>query len=373
MNVPFNDLSRIHTPLKDRLDEEWHEIMQEGSFILGRRVLSFERNFAQFCGQQDETNATGVSNGTDGLELLLRAHNIGAGDEVITVSNTFNATVSAIVHTGAKPILIDNHPQTYLFNVEGIEKRITPQTRALMPVHLYGQQADMEKICSFAKERGLLVFEDACQAHGSLQKGNAPGRLSNGAVFSFYPGKNLGGFGDGGMVVSKDQAIIEKLKRLRNYGQRIKYHHDELGFNRRLDWLQAAVLDVKLPFLTQWNEERRKIANTYQEGLQNIPELTLPSETEDNLHVYHLFVIGVSERERVMHYLAERGIETGIHYPVPIHQQKSFEAQHLLEQAEHLQVCERTAKRVLSLPIFPGMKESEVRYVIDAIKSFYQR
>ncbi len=371
MNVPFNDLTRIHDPLAQEFRAILDKILRNSGFIGGAEVQNFERVFAQYCMMKGESNAAGVSNGTDGLELVLRAMNISEGDEVITVANTFYATASAIRATGAKPVLVDIDPETKLMDTNSLESRINRATRAIMPVHLYGQQADMEAISQIARKNNLLILEDAAQAHGSLQNGNAPGFFGDAAVFSFYPGKNLGALGDGGAVISPNEILIKEVKRLREYGQTKKYEHDALGFNHRLDSLQAAFLSAKLPHLDNWNEGRRNVADRYIEQLSGLDGLKLPVTAPGNTHTYHLFVVETSKRDELAEFLKGQGIQTGIHYPIPIHEQRAFA--YLGEKTGAYPHTERSARQSLSLPIFPHMTDQEIDYVSSNIRTFFQK
>ncbi|MEK6910280.1 MAG: DegT/DnrJ/EryC1/StrS family aminotransferase [Nanoarchaeota archaeon] len=368
MKIPFNDLSRIHDPIRTELDSAWRRIVDANAYILGIEVEKFEENFAQNHGQIGKQNVAGLSSGTDALELILRAKDIGAGDEVITVSNTFFATASSIFAAGAKPVFVDVDHETDLMDVKQVPAKITPRTKAIMPVHLYGQQADMPALRKIADEYKLVLIEDACQAHGARQNGSLPGYLGDAAAFSFFPGKNLGAFGDAGAVLSKDESLIARIKSLRNYGQTEKYHHDVLGSNKRMDGLQAAVLNVKLPHLVDWNESRATAAFYLSERLKEVPGLVLPKTVEGNTHVKHLYVIQVPDRDRLADYLKSNGIDTGIHYPVPIHMQPAFSYLRLKEG--ELPVTEGLSKRILSLPIFPSMREEELAFLSDRIKSF---
>ncbi len=369
MKIPFNDLRRIHDPLREEFDAAWRRIVVNNAFILGREVEQFEGDFARYCKLPGKEYAAGVSNGEDALELMLRALGIGKGGEVITAANTFNATVSAIQIVGATPVLVDVNPDTYLMNMEEVKNKITSRTMAIIPVHLYGQRTPLEGICAFTEERGIYVLEDACQAHGSLRYGSPLGQ-SDAAAFSFYPGKNLGAFGDAGIVISRNDKLIERIKHLRNYGQSKKYHHDELGLNKRMDSLQAAILSVKLPHLDAWNECRRKSAEKLTKQLEGVGDLSLPVTLEGNTHSFHLYVVRTEKRDELQAYLSTRGIETGIHYPCPIHLQKSFASLEL--PRESFPIAERNAQMILSLPLFPFMKEEEIAYLAESVQGFFK-
>ncbi len=370
MKVSFNDQQRIQVPLRKELDAAWHRIVDNNSYIGGSEVEAFEQEFGKYCATNGAPRyVAGVSNGLDGLELTLRACDVRSKDEVIVPANTFNASVAAIIAAEAYPILVDCCTDTKLMDLNQLESKLTSNTRAIMPVHLYGQQVPMRNLLT--DFQGIVIIEDACQAHGSLQEGNAPGKYSHAAVFSFYPGKNLGAFGDAGAVVSDSQQVIEKIKQLRNYGQTSKYHHDILGSNKRLDALQAAILRVKLPHLDDWNESRRKTALEYFERLKGVGDLRFPMTLPGNLHACHLFVVETDKRDELQKYLAEQGVDTGIHYPVPIHLQPAFG--HLGYLEGDFPNAEAASKRGLSLPLFPGIRDDEIGYVVDSVRKFYSR
>lgn len=371
MKIPFNDLTRIHDPLRPQIIDIVDKILGNSAFIGGKEVERFEELFGQYCGIGSSLNVASVSNGTDGLELILRAMEIGEGNEVITVANTFYATASSIQAAGARPVLVDIDPQTQLMDVNLLQEKINPKTRAIMPVHLYGQQADMKSIRDIADRNNLRVIEDAAQAHGSLQNGHAPGHFGDAAVFSFYPGKNLGALGDAGAVISNDKELVRQVKRLREYGQTRKYEHDELGFNHRMDSMQASFLSAKLPFLDSWNEDRRRFAEEYSTRLSSIDGLKLPTTADGNTHTYHLYVIRTEERNALQEFLNQKGIQTGIHYPVPIHEQKAFA--YLGARKGDYPHSEESARQSLSLPIFPKMNNKEVDYVISNVGDFFSK
>jgi len=362
--IPFVDLKAQYKTIEGEINEAMAQVLQRSDFILGQDLRRFEEEFAAYC---EVKHAVGIDSGTSALELALRAYKIGPGDEVITVANTFIATVLAISYTGAKPVLVDADPKTYNIDVSQIENAITERTKAIMPVHLYGQTADMDPIMEIARRRNLVVIEDACQAHGARYKGRRAGSLGHAAAFSFYPGKNLGAYGDGGMVVTDDEQVIEKLHMLRNYGQRKKYHHQMRGFNRRLDTLQAAILRVKLKYLDQANAVRWQHAKKYNHLLADYP-VELPIESAYTESVYHLYVIRVKDREALAAYLGDRGVATGIHYPVPIHLHQAYED--LGYKKGDFPVSESYAEQILSLPMYPELSSEMVGYVVDALKSF---
>lgn len=362
MNVPFVDLSAQYAQIESDVEHALKRVLQQTSFILGEEVSLFEEEFAAYCGVDC---AVGVDSGTSALELLLRAYGIGPGDEVITVANTFIATTLAISYVGARPVLVDADPQTYTIDVTAIESAITPRTCAVIPVHLYGQPANMDAITAIAERHNLVVIEDACQAHGAWYKGRRVGSLGHAAAFSFYPGKNLGAYGDGGLIVTNDSHIANSIRALRNYGSVQKYHHPVLGYNRRLDTLQAAVLRIKLRHLDTWNAARRSHAEQYNARLCK-RELSLPTIAEHATSVYHLYVIRVPDmRGALQSSLQTRGIATGIHYPVPIHLQPAYE--HLGYAAGDFPVTEFFAEQILSLPMYAELSPEQLDCVITAV------
>jgi dTDP-4-amino-4,6-dideoxygalactose transaminase len=364
MNVPFVDLKAQYRTIAEEVNEGIGQVLENTAFILGRDVELFEQEFASYC---NVSFAVGLDNGTSALELVLRAHGIGDGDEVITVANTFIATASAIAFTGARPVLVDIDPQTYNIEVGAIEQAITERTKAIMPVHLYGQPADIDPIMELAKGRGLIVIEDACQAHGALYKGRRVGSIGDAACFSFYPAKNLGAYGDGGILVTNNEDIANRVKMLRNYGQKEKYHHLFIAYNRRLDTLQAAVLRVKLGRLDEWNQARRRNAQLYNEFLANTAVVT-PVEASYAQHVYHLYVVRVQDRDGLQEHLKSRGVSTGIHYPIPVHLQEAY--RYLGYQKGDFPITERYAEEILSLPMYPELTEEQIQYVVQAINDF---
>lgn len=364
MQVPFVDLAAQHASIATEINAAVTAVMQKTNFILGEEVTLFEREFATFC---DTEYAIGVDSGTSALELILRAFNIGPGDEVITAANTFIASALAISHCGATPVLVDIDPETYNINPALIEQAITPHTKAIIPVHLYGQPADMDVIMGIAQRHGLWVIEDACQAHGATYKGKLAGSLGHAAAFSFYPAKNLGAYGDGGIVVTSDAQIADSVQMLRNYGQRKKYHHSLKGYNRRLDTLQAAVLRTKLPYLAEWNRLRRQHASLYNELLAEDFAIR-PSEAAYAESVYHLYVVRVENRDKMQAYLSNLGISTVIHYPIPIHLQPAYAD--LGYQRGDFPITEQYADQILSLPMYPELSPEMVKYVAEAINNY---
>ncbi len=366
--VPFQDLPLQIRALRPELDPAIDTVLRHGQFILGPEVAAFESAWAQFCGTK---HAVGVGSGTDALQLILRALGIGPGHEVITVANSFIATAEAVSYTGATPVLVDCSLDDYLIDPAAVAAAITPRTRAIMPVHLYGQPANMDALAVIAKKHGLALIEDAAQAHGAtLRDGRPCGALGLASAFSFYPGKNLGAFGDGGAVNTNDDALARQIKLLRNWGSVVKYHHEIQGYNSRLDTLQAAILGVKLRHLAAWNERRRVAAGWYRAALAGLPGLALPAEAPwTGRHVYHLFVVRLLERDRnaVAKTLTERGVQTVVHYPVPIHRQKAYAELGCAEGA--FPRAELAARTVLSLPMFPEMTQDHVTIVAEALRA----
>lgn len=364
LRVPFVDLVTQHAELQAEIEEAAASVMRRASFILGPDVSGFEEEFATYCGAD---HAIGVDSGTSALELILRAYEIGPGDEVITVANTFVATALAIAFTGATPVLVDIDPETYTMDPALLEEAITPRTRAIMPVHLYGQPADMDPILTIAEKHGLLVIEDACQAHGAEYKGRRAGSIGHAAGFSFYPSKNLGAYGDGGMIVTSDDAVAEAVKMLRNYGTSQKYKHEIIGYNRRLDTVHAAVLRVKLRHLDDWNAARRSHAKLYNELLTDA-RVSLPVVADYALPVWHLYVIRVADRVGLQDYLNQRNISSGIHYPIPVHLQPAFE--YLGYVQGRFPITEKYAEQIVSLPMYPELSSEMIEYAVGAIKEY---
>jgi dTDP-4-amino-4,6-dideoxygalactose transaminase len=367
MKIPFVDLQAQYCSIKDEVEAAVSTVMSRGDFILGGAVTEFERAFAEYCQAE---YAVGVDSGYSALELTLLAYEIGPGDEVITAANTFIATALAISNSGAKPVLVDIDPDTYNIDPERIEAAITPQTRAIMPVHLYGQPADMDSIMEIARHHNLLVIEDAAQAAGARYKGRRIGSIGHAAGFSFYPSKNLGAYGDAGAVVTNDPAVADKVRLLRNLGQRVKYHHEVKGFNHRMDTLQGAVLCVKLPYLDGWNAARRRAAATYARLLSGLP-VVMPAMRDEVEHIYHLYVVRLENREGLQQYMQEAGVATGLHYPVPLHLQPAY--QELGYKRGDFPITEAYAETILSLPIFPELDDEKVTYVVELIRSFFNR
>ena len=341
------------------------DVLSGGWYILGEQVSAFEREFAAYCGAN---HAVGVASGTDALLLALKAFDIGPGDEVITVPHTAVATVTAIVLSGAQPVFVDIDPKTCTLDPNLLHLALTPRTRAIIPVHLYGRAANLNPILKFAQTHGLIVIEDCAQAHGSVYDNRRVGSLGDAGAFSFYPTKNLGAFGDGGAIVCRDQKIADRLQLLRQYGWKERYISEEVGFNSRLDELQAAILRIKLHSLEENNNARRHFAAAYIDQLAKCP-LTLPDRVEFNSHIFHLFVIQVEDRQALMDYLQGRMVGTAIHYPVPIHLQPAYQKYGYARGS--LPVTEKAANRVLSLPMYPQLSEQQIDIVTEAICTFY--
>src|SRR5437660_7296903 len=362
--VPFVDLGAQYRTIEGEIGEATSRVIQQSDFILGREVSLFEEEFAAFC---EAKYAIGVDSGTSALELALRAYDIGPGDEIITAANSFIASALAISHAGARPILVDVDPSTYTADVSAIESAITPRTKAVLPVHLYGHPAHMDPIRELADKHGLVIIEDACQAHGTRYKGRRAGSLGHAAAFSFYPGKNLGAYGDGGIVVTNDRGIAKRLEMLRNYGQKEKYQHLFRGYNRRLDTLQAAVLRVKLKYLEKWNAARRSNAVLYHKFLEGCG-VVLPGEAGGAESVWHLYVIRIEQRDVLREHLISQGISAGIHYPIPIHLQPAY--RDLGYKRGEFPVTESYAQELLSLPMYAEMTQGQIEYVSKTIWAF---
>lgn len=361
--IPFLDLKQPYLELKEELDQAYKRVMDSGWYIHGAELKAFESEFADYCNVK---YCVGVGNGLDALHLILRAMDIGAGDEVIVPSNTFIATWLAVSYAGATPVPVEPDEATYNIDPKKIEAAITRKTKAIMPVHLYGQPADMDPILEIASRYRLKVIEDAAQAHGARYKGKKTGGLGDAAGFSFYPGKNLGAFGDGGAVTTNDSTLAERVRRLSNYGSQVKYAHDAKGFNSRLDELQAAFLRVKLSKLDEWNARRQSIADLYCRELAEVPDLTLPYIPKWAEPVWHLFVVRTPKRDRLQKHLANCGIQTLIHYPVPPHKQGAYIEFNSLS----LPITEQMHNEVLSLPISPIKDQNSIDEVVKKILNF---
>lgn len=359
--IPFLDIAAAHEELRSELDAAYARVMQSSWFILGNEVKSFEAEFAAYCGANQ---CIGVGNGLDALHLILRGLDIGPGDEVLVPSNTFIATWLAVTQAGATPVPVEPVASTHNIDPALIEAAITSRTRAIIPVHLYGQPADMSPITAIAQQYGLKVIEDAAQAHGATYRGRRTGVLGDAAAFSFYPGKNLGALGDGGGVVTNDPALAERVRELSNYGSKQKYVHDVAGYNTRLDELQAAFLRAKLPVLNEWNKRRTVLANRYLTRLSGA-DLVLPAITDSAESVWHLFVVRVKERERVMRTLANAGVGVQIHYPIPAGRSGAYTG--TAEAATQCPIAEMLSDQVMSLPIGPHMSVDQIDRVSEIL------
>lgn len=364
MNVPFLDLKASYDELKSELDAAYHRVMASGWYVLGSEVEAFEAEFAEYC---EAKHCIGVGNGLDALHLILRAMEIGPGDEVIVPSNTFIATWLAVSYSGATPIPVEPDEQTYNIDPSLIEAVITARTKAIIPVHLYGQPADMDPINAIAEQYGLKVIEDAAQAHGAQYKGRRVGGIGDAAGFSFYPAKNLGAFGDAGAVVTNHDELADRIRILRNYGSKVKYHHEVQGYNSRLDELQAALLRVKLIRLDEWNDRRRQLAEYYLRELEGCPSLKLPFTPKSFEPVWHLFVVRHAQRDVFQYALTKTGVDTLIHYPTSPHLQPAYNCTDYTHG--NYVFAERMAKELISLPIGPHMGRSEVETVVQAVKA----
>lgn len=364
MKVPFLDLKAQHLPIQDEINAAIANVFARTAFILGDEVAQFEREFAEYC---DVKYAIGVDSGLSALKLALEAFGVGAGDEVIVQANTFIATAAAASFVGAKVVLVDCEADGYNIDPDKIEAAITPRTKAIIPVHLYGIPADMDRIMEIANRHNLIVIEDACQAHGAYYKGKRIGSMGHAAAFSFYPGKNLGAAGDAGALVTNDAAIADQIKAMRNCGQKEKYNHVTSPYNNRMDTLHAAVLSIKLARLDDWNESRRANAALFNELLAGTDVVT-PATPADTTPVWHLYVIRSEQREALKNFLTEKGVSVGLHYPIPLHLQPYYE--NLGYKRGDFPNTEAFAEEILSLPMYAELTEEMVTYVADAIKEF---
>jgi dTDP-4-amino-4,6-dideoxygalactose transaminase len=358
--IPFNDFKRENTAIGERVSHAIHRVIESGLYVLGQENEQFEKEFANYVGAKF---GVGVNSGSDALYLSCKAMGISGGDEVITVSHTMVSTVDAIARNGATPVFVDIDPETYLIDASKIETKISNKTRAIIPVHLYGHSADMKPIMEIAEKHNLFVIEDACQAHGAEYKRTKVGGIGHIGCFSFYPTKNLGAYGDAGIIITNNEDLANKLRKMRNYGQSKKYYYDFVGVNSRLDEIQAAILRVKLSYLDEWNEKRRKLAKLYNDLLDNTDLLT-PVEQEYAKHVYHLYVVRHRLRNELQQYLLSRGIQTLIHYPVPVHLQQAYKTQ------DKLCVTDEVCAEILSLPMYPWLRESEVEQISEDLKHY---
>ena len=362
MTIPYADLPAQYRALQPEIDAAIHEVLASAQFVLGPAVASFERAFAAYCGVAE---AVGVNSGTSALHLALLAAGIGRGDEVITVPFTFVATVAAITYAEATPVFVDIDPVYYTMDPAALEAAITPRTKAILPVHLYGQAADMDPILDVARRYGLIVIEDACQAHGAEYKGRRCGSMGDIAAFSFYPGKNLGACGEGGAAVTNVAAYADTMRLLRSWGERRRYEHAVRGFNYRMDGIQGAVLGVKLKYLEGWTEARRRHAAAYARALER-SDVGVPAARSDSRHVFHVYGVRVAERDTLRKSLDARGIQTGVHYPIPVHLQPAHAA--LGYRRGDFPVAEAVAGQILSLPIYPELTEAAIDTVAAALR-----
>lgn len=367
MNIRFVDLSKQNKILKSKIMQLLDEIVNNAYFVMSEEIEIFERAFAKYCNKK---YAVGVNSGTDALRIALLAYGIGIDSEVITVPNSYFATAMVISSVRAKPVFVDIDPITHTIDVAKIEKKITRKTRAIIPVHLFGQPADMDPIYALAKKYSLVIIEDACQAHGAMYKGKKVPYGETG-VFSFYPGKNLGTFGDGGVLVTNNKKVAEKARCLRNDGSIKKYHHTMIGMKSRLDTINAAILSMKLPYIDGWNKKRREHAKQYTKLLKNISDIVLPTEEKNRYHIYHLYVIETKKRDKLQKFLKQNGIETIIHYPIPIHLQKAYHKDGF--KIGDYPITEEKAKQILSLPMYPELESQEITYVCNKIKEFFEK
>ena len=364
--IPFLDIKAQYQSIKGEIDAAVLGVLASGQYVLGEEVLRFEQEFADYCNVK---HAIAVNTGTSALHLALLAAGIGPGDEVITVPFTFVATVSAICYTGARPVFVDVEPVTLTMNPAEIEAKITPRTKAIIPVHIYGQMADMDAIKAIADHHRIPVIEDACQAHGAQYKGQRAGSIGVSGCFSFYPGKNLGACGEGGLVVTNNDDHAKTMRMLRDWGQEQRYHHLLKGFNYRMDAIQGAILRVKLRHLEAWTEARRTHARRYSSLLAGSPHLKIPVETAERRHVYHVYAIRSRDRDGLQRVLSADGVPSGLHYPIPVHLQKAHAD--LGYQAGDFPVSEAAAREVLSLPIYPEMPSQHVDQVAAALEYAY--
>jgi len=363
MNVPFLDLKLQYAQIKDRVEVSLARLMARCDFILGEDVIEFERSFAKYNGARF---ALGVNSGTDALFFGLLGFGISSGDEVIVPAFTYIASAFAVTYTGAKPVFVDINEKTYNIDPQKLEKAITKKTKAIMPVHLYGRSADMDAILKISKKHGIRVIEDAAQAHGAEYKGKKVGSMGDLGAFSFYPTKNLGAFGDAGMIVTNDETLYEKLKKLRDYGRKSRYVHTSLGYNSRLDSIQAVFLIEKLKMLDRWNKMRIDAAYYYKKLLKGLDEIIMPDEEKCGKHVYHIFAVRLKNRDKIQEGLKKAGIASMVHYPVPLHLQEVYK--NLRYKAGDFPAAEKISKEVLCLPIYPHIKKIQIEYVCKKLK-----
>ena len=360
--ISFLDLEKVNNRFRQEIDMRIKDILDRGWYLQGEENEKFCQNFASYCGSK---YALGVGNGLDALRLIIKAYGFGKGDEIIVPANTYIATILAITDNGCTPILVEPDINTYNINPDLIEAAITPRTKAIMVVHLYGQAVEMEKIWKIAQKHDLKVFEDSAQAHGAKYQGQMTGNLSDAAAFSFYPGKNLGCLGDGGAITTNDEGIYQKVKALANYGSDRKYHHIYKGLNSRLDEIQAAVLDIKLPYLDADNKRRREISTYYRNNINN-PLIVLPKTYDEEAHVWHVFAVRTKERDRFQEYLRSKGVQTIIHYPTPPHKQEAYKEWN----NRSYPITEQIHKEIISLPISPVMTDDEVVELVRIVNEY---
>jgi dTDP-4-amino-4,6-dideoxygalactose transaminase len=365
--VPLLDTVAQYASLKEEIQQAMNQVLESGSYIMGPAVKQFEEAVAKYCGVK---HAIGVANGTDALLLTLDALGIGNGDEVITSPFTFFASAEVISQVGAVPVFIDIEPDTYNIDSAKLEAAITPKTKAIMPVHIFGQPVQMDVVMELAKKYGLHVIEDACQAMGSAHRHRPIGSIGTAGCFSFFPTKNLGGFGDGGMIITNDDELAGKIRILRVHGSNPKYYHSMIGYNSRLDSLQAAMLKVKLPHLDDWNRKRRQKALVYTAELRTTP-LQLPVESDDMYPIYHLYIIQTEHRDALLQHLSNHGVSSGIYYPVPLHRQEVYQS--LGYEPGRLPVAEQAALGTMALPLYPEMTEDDQAYVIAVVHDFFEK
>lgn len=366
MKVPFLSFEGMNSRIRPEIMTAFEQFFDKSWYVMGEKLTTFEQEYAAF---NKVDHAVGISNGLDALHIALKVCGVGEGDEVIVPSNTYIATLLAVSYVGGTPVLVEPDSETYNIDPAAIRKAITPKTKAIMPVHLYGQACSMDEIMAIAAECNLQVIEDNAQAHGAAFNGRLTGSFGHINGTSFYPGKNLGALGDGGAITTNDAALAEKAAMLRNYGSRKKYYNEEIGFNMRLDECQAAFLSVKLQYLNEWTAQRRAIADQYNAALAGTSELILPKVADGATHVYHLYVVRTERREALQQYLSERGIGTLIHYPVPPHLQQAYASLGFKKGA--FPIAEALADTCLSLPLWPGMSAEQVQYTADTIKAFH--
>ena len=359
--ILFVDFKKAYAEIKDEIREAIDHVLEKQWFVLGEELEKFEKQFSKYIGTK---YGIGVNSGSDALYLAVISCGIGIGDKIITISHTMTSTVDAIVRSGATPIFVDIDPDTYTIDPSKIEEKITNDTKAIMLVHLYGNSTDMSPILEIAKKYNLKIIEDACQAHGTEYKNKKVGCIGDIGCFSFYPSKNLGAYGDAGMILTNNEDLALKLKQYRNYGQKERYHHEFIGINSRLDEIQAAILSAKLKYLDEWNNNRRKCARLYNELLNNCNVIT-PVEKEHSKHIYHLYVIRSKNRDKLKNILEKNEIQTYIHYPIPVHLSKAYSN---YKNSYKLPITEKTCKEILSLPMHPYLEEEEIKIIVNVIK-----